>query len=49
MEVTATFHSLVEERSSVLYSNLFTHQNIIKLKLIFSLNTGAALAPDSEE
>lgn len=41
MEVTPAFHSLAEERSSVSYSSLFTHQNIIKLKLIFSLNTEA--------
>lgn len=41
MEVTPAFNSLVEERSIVSYSSLFTHQNILKFKLIFSLNTEA--------
>lgn len=41
MEVTLAFQSLVEERSSISYSSLFAHQNIRKLKLIFSLNTEA--------
>lgn len=41
MEVTAAFHNLTEERGSVSYSSLFTHQDILKLKLIFNLNTEA--------
>lgn len=41
MEATPAFHSLAEERSSVSNTSLFTHQNILQLKLIFSLKTEA--------
>lgn len=33
MEATSACHSLVEERSSVSNTSLFTHQNILHLKL----------------
>lgn len=33
MEATPACHSLVEERSSVSNTSLFTHQNILHLKL----------------
>lgn len=39
METTPAGHSLVEERSSLSNTSLFTHQNILHLKLLFSLNT----------
>lgn len=41
MEATPACHSLVEDRSNVSNSSLFTHQNILHLKLIFTLNTEA--------
>lgn len=40
-ESTPACHSLVEERSNVSNTSLFTYQNIIHIKLIFSLNTEA--------
>lgn len=41
IEATPACHNLVEERSSVSNTSLFTHQNIIQLRFIFSLNTEA--------